>query len=193
MKKTKQQGGYTLVEMLVTVAIFGLAFVTIGVIFISTSAAQARASSAQRLLNEGNFILESITREIRMNAIDYSCAPGNYTSNHERICLRSVDGKAIHFRFSPAAAPGKIQVCTDYDAFPCTLDSQFTSLNPDFLTITKWEFHVYPVLYPLDVNRGSTEVFQPITTIVVRMETGTGRSKQAYDLQTAASSRVYNF
>lgn len=192
-QQKKSRGGYSLIEMLVTVAIFALAFVAIGAIFIGFSTAQSRASAAQQLLNEGNFILESITREIRGNTIDYSCTASDPASNHTYLCLRSIDGRSVHFRFNDPSASGKLQVCIDYDDFPCTFVNQWIDMNPSFLTITKIAFHTYPTSNPLNVDRTANEVFQPITTILMSIEAGKGRAKQHYDLQTAASSRVYNF
>src|SRR3989344_6335416 len=113
-QKLKSGAGYTLVEMLVTVAIFALAFTAIGAIFIGFTTAQSSASSAQKLLNEGSFILESITREIRSTAIDYNCVAANPALNHTYLCLRSVDGRSVHFRFDDPAAQDRLQVCIDY-------------------------------------------------------------------------------
>ncbi|MBI4090960.1 MAG: type II secretion system protein [Candidatus Komeilibacteria bacterium] len=189
----QRNAGYTLVEMLITVSIFALAFVTIGAIFIGFTAAQSRATTAQRLLNEGGFILEAVTREIRINAIDYACTAANPVTNHAYLCLKSLDGRSVHFRFNNFSGSGVVQSCVDYDDAPCTLANQWVDMNPSTLRITKFEFHTYPTSNPHNANQGSSQVFQPITTMVMSIEAGTGRAMQRYDLQTAASSRVYSF
>ena len=71
MRGVKREG-YTIVEMLVAVAIFSLAFITISVIFLGFTGAQSRAAVSQRLLNEGSYMLELVARENRMHAV---CVP----------------------------------------------------------------------------------------------------------------------
>ena len=55
MIKSLYNSGYTIVEMMVTVSIFTLAFVAISAIFLGYNTAQSNASVSQRLLNEGNY------------------------------------------------------------------------------------------------------------------------------------------
>jgi prepilin-type N-terminal cleavage/methylation domain-containing protein len=185
MKKMSQHTqGYTLVEMLVAVAVFALAFVTIGAIFIGYNTAQSRAGVSQKLLNEGNHILEAVAREIRMHAIDYNCIFSD-------ICLRAVDGKEIHFRFDHSSAPDKLQVCKDNDG--CDIGSSWSTMNPDFLTLGNVEFHTYPLDNPASPSTSAANTYHPITVILMTIESGSGTKQQIFDLQTTVSSRVYDF
>ena len=189
--------GYTIVEMLVTVAIFALSFVTIAAIFVGFSTAQTRAGVSQRLLNEGNYLLEVLAREIRMNAIDYDCSAANPATSHDYICLRSVDGESIHFRlFDDVANPSTtvdLQVCKDFSASPCALSSDWTTLNPDFLKINELSFQTHPIQNPLRQDVPDEQLYQPVTTILMTVEAGRGRAVQTYELQTSVASRVYYF
>lgn len=188
--KATRHAGYTIVEMLVTVTIFSLSFLAIAAIFLGFSGAQTRAGVAQRLLNEGNFLLELVTREIRMHAVDYSCTQRSATY----ACLRSVDGQAIHIKFDNLANPKTLQVCKDYDASPCPFGSpKWITLNPTSVILTNVSFQTHPNVNPLSSDVAPAQVFQPMTTILMSIQAGQGRSQQIYDLQTAVSSRAYSF
>src|SRR3989344_4022602 len=113
----RQQSGYTLVEMLVTVSIFALAFIAIGAIFLGYSTAQSRASTAQRLLNEANFFLESIAREIRSHAVDYDCS-AEMTDAY--ICLRSPeDSSVVQIRVTEVSGEKQIWMCRGFTETVC--------------------------------------------------------------------------
>ena len=180
------QAGYTIVEMLVSVAVFGLAFIAIGAIFIGFSTAQSRASVSQRLLNEGNFVLEAVAREIRMNAIDYDC--GLMSSRY--ICLTAPDGTETHFRFNDPSAPNILQACSD--PVSVGVACSWINLHSSDVDITNVEFHVFPQNDPFAPNAPDGDIFQPITTILMTIQAGVGRGQQIFDLQTSVTSRLYN-
>ncbi|OGY92416.1 MAG: hypothetical protein A3B31_03845 [Candidatus Komeilibacteria bacterium RIFCSPLOWO2_01_FULL_53_11] len=177
--------GYTIVELIVTVAVFGLAFIAIGAIFIGFSTAQSHASASQRLLNEGNFVLEAVAREIRMNAIDYGCGLMSYSY----ICLTAPDGTETHFRFNDPSAPNILQTCSN----PVSVDAScpWANLHSSDVVITNVEFHVFPQNDPFAPNASDGDIFQPITTILMTIQAGTGRAQQVFDLQTSVTSRLY--
>jgi prepilin-type N-terminal cleavage/methylation domain-containing protein len=189
--KLQTNKGYTLVELLVTVSIFALAFLAIGAIFLGFSTAQSRAGNAQRLLNEGNFLFESVAREIRMRAIDYDCLEAaNYESETDYVCLKSIDGAKVHFQvIDQTGSDYDIQICRDFTGSACTT---WRSIKPSFLTVTKAEFYISPVNNPLDSN-DFNEIFHPLTLITMTIETGSGRTVKKHNFQTTVSSRLYNF
>jgi len=188
MKRMHNQRGYTLVEMMVTVSIFALAFIAIGAIFLGFSTAQSRANTAQRLLNEGSFLFETVVKEIRMHAIDYSCAT-DYETDTDMVCLRSpVDGSVAHIRVIDSGGT-QVEICKASNATSCT---SWNSLVPSFLTINSFEMYVYPTVSP-DTATTDTQVFHPSVLIKMSMEAGRGRAKQQYDFQTTVSSRAYDF
>lgn len=191
----KGGAGFTLVEVMVTVGIFGLAFVTIGAIFLGFTISQARATQAQRLLNEGNYIFDSVVREIRMNAIDYSCTATSYATETDYICLQSLDGKSIHFRITDAGTTKRIEVCKmqTYDEPACADASEnWSIMTPDFMKVIDVQFYVSPTQSPYETD-DIIYAYHPITIVRMVIESGRGRARQVYRFQTAVSSRVYNF
>lgn len=186
----KYQRGYTLVEMLVTVSIFALAFTAIAAIFLGFTTAQSRASNAQKLLNEGNFVFEAIAREVRMHSIDYTCPGVVYADDKDGICLRSIDGgESIQFHYDSIAKT--VSVCKKIGPSQC-LVSDWRVLHPDTITVSNFKWHVFPTEDPLrttDVDK----MFHPLVTLQMTIEAGTGRARQEYDFQTAVTSRAYSF
>ena len=191
----RNHDGYSLVEMVVAAGIFALAFVVIAAIFIGYSTAQGRAAIAQRLLNDGNYLMELVSREVRMNAIDYSCTAASPAIDHKYICLRSADGRAVHIRFDDAPSQLVLKICKDYSAAPCALaSSNWTDLNTQStLKITAVEFHSYPTVNPLGADVVSAQTYHPFTIVRMTVQGGRGKSQQTYSFQTAVSSRIYNF
>ena len=193
--------GYTLVEMLVAVAIFALAFGAIAAIFIGFTTAQGRATQAQKLLNEANYLFESVAREIRNNAVDYTCpeVAGNGAYGQTcYICLRTSEGGVVHIRY----VNQDVQICRELSNPECHAighPENWYSLTPAGVLVTNMYFYVIPTLDPSKPEFandwwGSPEFFvpnQPLTTIIMAVEGGTGKSKQTYHFQTAVSSRVY--
>ena len=76
LKIINNQKGLTLIELLVAVFIFSLLSTVIAGIYVSFSNAQARTKVAQALLNDAQFALEGIAREIRNSRVLY--AEGEY-------------------------------------------------------------------------------------------------------------------
>ena len=187
VNKQQQSAGYTLIEMMVAITIFAIAFVAIGAIFLSYSLAQTRASSGQRLLNESNFLFETVAREIRMNAIDYSCPFADPATTINYICLKKTDGTVEHVKFENK----QILVCKQPTALDCAGPTNWISLTPAFVTVSSAKFYTYPTADPNAIDVADAQLFQPITTILMSVATGQGRAYQTYDFQTAVSSRVY--
>lgn len=61
--------GFTLVETLITIAVFSVVVIGIGTIFVQVSAIQRRGFGAQKVQENALFVLESIAREIRVSTI----------------------------------------------------------------------------------------------------------------------------
>ena len=64
--------GFTLVELLIAISIFASLSIIISGIYLAFSKNQARTKASQSLLNDTQYILETISKEIQNNQIDYS-------------------------------------------------------------------------------------------------------------------------
>lgn len=64
------QQGFTIVEALVTAAVFAIILGVTGAVFVQMVNAQRRARAAQNVQENLQFVLETVAREIRVSAID---------------------------------------------------------------------------------------------------------------------------
>ncbi len=99
-KMTKdKKNGFTLTEILVGMAIFSLIFTTVSGIFISAVRIQKRALAAEEISREASYLLEYISRALRMAKKDdiggVDCLGGDKT-NYEIINTAASTG--IRFR-----------------------------------------------------------------------------------------------
>lgn len=85
---SKKQNGFTLVETVVALLIFAILMTIVGSAFVNALNLQRRAFNIQRAVENSNFIVESMAKEIRVSQIngpDSGCpaSPGSSLSiNH---------------------------------------------------------------------------------------------------------------
>ena len=84
--KTNRESGFTVVEVLVTSLIFSIIAMAVSAIFIETLSLQRRASASQKIQDNALFVLESMSRDIRVSVIanqeSPGCAANTLTINH---------------------------------------------------------------------------------------------------------------
>lgn len=105
-KKINKECGFTMIEMIVSVAVFFLIIGIVSNIFVSTLRGQARTLAFQELLDQVGFTTEYMGRSIRMavKATDTSCLSSaglNYqktnTGGGGGIKFLDYDGNCIEF------------------------------------------------------------------------------------------------
>ena len=70
IKNIKQnKTGFTLVEVLVAVSVFAILAILLSVIYVAFTKMQTRTQISQQVLNDSQFTLETMTREIRNSEI----------------------------------------------------------------------------------------------------------------------------
>ena len=93
--------GFTLMELVVSIAVFSILSLVIMGIYVAFSNNQWLAQAGQKVLNDGQYALEVIAREIRNDAVYYGAAPNcpQDAGNDYDYCLRlqQGDGSIIAF------------------------------------------------------------------------------------------------
>ena len=87
-------GGFTLIELLVAMAIFSVVMVVTINIFLTGLKGVRRVFNQQNILDSGRFILESVSKELRMSKINTE-AGGPYTS----INITDSKGNDMNYSF----------------------------------------------------------------------------------------------
>lgn len=88
--KDKKEDGFTLIEMLVTLAIFSTALVIISNIFVLAGRAQNKAAEIEKVHSGARLAMETMVREIRAGKINY-----NYNGYLNDIDLTGEDELAL--------------------------------------------------------------------------------------------------
>ncbi|MDD5043130.1 MAG: prepilin-type N-terminal cleavage/methylation domain-containing protein [Patescibacteria group bacterium] len=97
-RRNLSAAGFTLMEMLVTLAIFSTALVIISNIFVLAGRAQNKSAEIEKVQSDARLAMEMMTREIRAGKIDY----GHYLNGvigdeTGELALRDSEGRAIVF------------------------------------------------------------------------------------------------
>lgn len=97
--ESKNKSGFTLIEMLVAMAIF---IIVIGVymsIFVSTTKMHAKIIAIQKVQNEIRYVTETLSSNIRMGTINYNYYDEERTSN-PKTTLALIDnaGSTIFYK-----------------------------------------------------------------------------------------------
>ena len=92
-----KEHGFTLVELLVAMAAFGLIVVAITGIFIAATKTQMKAFALQNAQESGRYLLETMTKEIRMSQIEWEEIDGYPTAI---LSIVSPYGGATSYEFN---------------------------------------------------------------------------------------------
>tara|TARA_B100001964_G_C14093939_1_gene536111 strand:+ start:200 stop:742 length:543 start_codon:yes stop_codon:yes gene_type:complete len=176
----KNNKGFTLVELLIAISIFASLSIVISGIYLAFSKSQARIKASQSLLNDTQYILETISKEIQNNQIDYgNDYPNDCGSSYCQITLIKENGDKSNFTYSD-------KVIKYYIKLHNQESWNSISLN-NILDFEITYFNIY--LTPLALSENE----QPRVTISMEVENTSEWEIEEifYKLQNTISSRVY--
>jgi len=191
----KKTDGFTLVEMLVAIAVFTIFIGVILTTYTGIVRAQREANDFREVYVEARDTFDYIINELRDGMVDYQFYGGRLHGSVSELSLISKDGLfRTTFRFKNSGddegilfvkrqrLDGAGNVFGDSGSF-----DEF-ALNPNF-RMDEFKFYVSPAVDPYDQLNFSNDLnqFQPKVSIVASFEDFEG-----LDLQTSISSRIYN-
>lgn len=162
----KHQSGFTIVEVLVTSVIFSIIAMAVSGIFVQTLSLQRRASASQKIQDNAIFVLESMSRDIRVSVVANQESPG-CTANTITI-LHPAKGAMI-FRINNSVIE-KSQA-----------GGPFVAISGSDVRFTRFNFCV--------TGSTSTDNKTPRVAILTTIENVSGREVLEVNLQTTVSSR----
>lgn len=197
-KIQKQKGGFTLVEMLIAMAIF-VTFT--GILINSYSSvvkAQREANDYRIMYVEARQVFEALTQELRDGMVDY----GHYDGTElppgvlDEIYLVSKDNKVkTYIDYDDNTTVKVLKSVRDpvTGIYPVPDDPK--KLNSDEVKVKSFKIYVSPLIDPYDQDYVDYDInqFHPKVTVYAEFER-TLRSGKVYtmDLRTTISSRIYN-
>ncbi len=184
--------GFTLVEMMVVLAIFSVATVVVVDIFMMASRAERRTLAIQKIQSDARYSLEAMAREIRMDMIDYDYYNGTINEVPSgTLALRDQDDNQIIFKKSNGNCPIGTTNC-----LVVSLDgTNWESITAPGIDVLDLKFYIDPTVDPFKPNAGFTydSDNHPRVTIVLVSKGVGGRpdEQQTVYLQTTVSNRIY--
>lgn len=205
------QRSFTVMELIIVMAIFSIVLGVIIQIFIFTTAHQQRSRAIQQAQNEARTVLETVAREIQHGQIDYSWYYDPETQTNDLLqqpisylALRDSDGEMVRFRCvdaedlpcgsSEQLTMGMMQMCRGTG---CSSNSGWSNLVNEELNVVNWQLWVGPNRDPFERDPDNLISYitneQPWVTMIITI-----RPRQVsrtpipdVNLQTTISTRTY--
>ncbi len=136
-KKTRKQGGFTLMETLVVLAIFSILGIAIIDVFLLSLNSQRQASYRQKTLANLRYVAETIARRVRTSQIDYD--DHSYTGQDQALYLKDSEGDN-EFAYYLDKTTGEVKMIANNQ------ESSLTDSNE--VSITNLTFFIDPVTNP---------------------------------------------
>jgi prepilin-type N-terminal cleavage/methylation domain-containing protein len=191
-KRTKVSG-FTLMEMLIVVALFSMVMVVITQTFTSFNQLHRKIANRAVLSQDLRFTMELLVRAARNRPMSYANAP--IAARSSELRLSQDDGTEMVFRRSDVGDAR----CGDLATVACLLlstdgGSTWVPITGKRVHVERFDVYVRPSVSPFVLSGSSyPNATQPFVTFSLRMRYMAEREKEQETLeaQTTVSSRVY--
>lgn len=214
----KNRKGFTLLELLISAAIFAIVVVVAIDLLFTIVKIEKRISAVQTIESDSRNILEEMAKSLRLGTFDYKFYKDanipltilrDASNNNTKILVtRDQDNNQYFFGLVPSGTRQVIKACsvraTSEDVNKCNSAANWEEVTPSNVNVEKFLIFVQPEVNPFELNEATGKYFidelatppdhyQPIVTILLR--TKTINKDQALvitsNLQTTVSSRLY--
>lgn len=186
--------GFTLVEMLVSVAIFAIVMTIALGSLLAMSESDRKAQTLKSVINNLNFSLDSMSRSIRTGTT-YHCDIGQGTLTATRDCtaagatsfaFRSNEGNTVIYRFEnsnrttcgqPSGTVGCVVRSTDGG-------STYAAITASEVVVNTLQFYV--------IGAQSASLQPKVTILLSGTVQANGTQQTPFNLQTSVTQRLYD-
>lgn len=193
----KSQRGFTLIEMLVSTAIFTMVMVIALGALLAMSESDRKAQTLKSVINNLNFSLDSISRTVR-TGYGYHCGSptgGDCTNppGGTSFYFTAADGTQVAYRFENSVTDGNAgTICGQVINIGCLARSTnggttWAAVTAPEVTITNMSF------YLLGSGQSGVDTIQPkITILMSGYVQVTGNRQTVFNLETSVTQRLYD-
>lgn len=189
----KQQSGFTLIEIIVSTAIFTTVVAAMLSLFNYTLQINRRVQALRELVQGSRAFTETLSREIRNDRIDYSswtpeCDASNYSAKKNKsLSLLSKTGNLLCFYMDASGNMVLIKKSDQGVSTDTIFDSTRFKIIPD-----TFRFQVIPKTDPNPITPPYPGI-QPFVTITAQFQlVGVDNSPTTFNYETTISSDVYD-
>lgn len=184
---TLQPRGFTLIEILVSVAIFSTVMTMALGALLAMSESDRKAQTLKSVVNNLNFSLDAMSRSMR-TGVNYHCdvltgtesSPRDCASGATSMAFRSAEGQSVRYcrgNGSSCASDGTAVLVSKNG-------SPYAPLTAAEVTITNLQFYV---------EGAEDSELQPYVAIYLSGEVPVGGLQtSSFDLQTSVAQRLYD-
>lgn len=172
MKKNQIQGksarGFTLIEVIVSIFIFSILAVLISSVFISALNMERRAYNIQQVVENVNYILEAMVKEIRMANLPPQDTDANCLSPAEEISFVNTKSEAIRYFMDGGRIHREI-------------DGVDTIISSNTIEFNRFQFCI--------IGTAVNDNIQPRITITAGIRSREAAQRETVEIQTTLSQR----
>jgi type II secretory pathway pseudopilin PulG len=179
--------GFTLIEAVVASALFAFVVSSILGVYMATLRLDTRNRAQRAVADNGRFIMEFLSKEIRNGHIDYGAIACN--GSITEICLVNQDGDIERIY---ATDPVSLLSGFGTDLAIIKNGGASSNLNSDEIRITRLEFRRWPLLDPLTPGSKAAGLNeQPRVTVILELTGRSSRDPVKINLQSTFSESYY--
>ena len=171
---TNNESGFTLIEMLVSIALFSIVIVVVMGSILTIVDVNRKSQSLTVVMNDLNFVLESVTRTIKTG--------DSLTANNsgDEVQVTNQDGNIVIYRFEDGAIKRK------FDDITTAGDDgdEFIDLTSDQIVITDAAF----ILFNADGTESGSKQPRLLITVEGQVDVSNDISS-VFKIQTTVSQR----
>jgi prepilin-type N-terminal cleavage/methylation domain-containing protein len=190
----RKNKGFTLVEMMVAIAVFSIVMVTAMGALLNVIDANNKARAIKTAINNISFALEGITKDMRMGT-EYSCSAtaagtlgvdcltgGNDISFKSSKTINGVENPYVYYKFSD----DKLERCVGNTTAGTACPNGYMPITSADLSPLTGKFYILGVAQ--SKNSNPAQRTQPRMIITISGEAGSKEKiRTSFDLQTSLS------